>query len=289
MSRPLRFSERKRLSESGSLGDLEEGASQTLRNAVWLYVSHAKARAPDDVRKAFDLALADALGRHFGDSAIDHALLATSTEDFLDGLEILAEEGVVPWQHRVLQGGGYRGAQFVAVLLDAQDHLNNLFDRHRFGFRFDSEGVIQPIASPLLHEVVVGPALLAVARPGWEEVDRTYREAVLHQRRADEARDALTLAAAAVEAALKASGYRGATLGVLAADFRRSPVAVGYSPQIVEHLSELLEQLMAWRSRSGSAHGQAPGADDPPTELVALAIHWAGAFIVYLAAATPST
>jgi Abortive infection C-terminus len=51
----------------------------------------------------------------------------------------------------------------------------------------------------------------------------------------------------------------------------------------VERLTELLLQLMAWRSHSGDAHGKGPGATAPPRELADLAIHWAGAFIVYLA------
>ena len=66
--RRLRFSERKKLAETGSLGDLDEGASNTVRSAIWLYLQHACARANGDVKSAFDAAFADALGRHFGNS-----------------------------------------------------------------------------------------------------------------------------------------------------------------------------------------------------------------------------
>jgi hypothetical protein len=158
-----------------------------------------------------------------------------------------------------------------------------MFDRHRFGFRLEN-GKAQPISSPLLDVEVMGPALLTSTRPGWEQVERSFREAIQHQRRSDEWHESLTAATAAVEAALKAAGYSGATLGDLARAFRASPVAKGYSPKIAEDLTDLLEQLMAWRSHSGSAHGKAPGSDEPPAELVALAIHWAGSFIAYLGA-----
>ena len=56
---------------------------------------------------------------------------------------------------------------------------------------------------------------------------------------------------------------------------------------MVESLVDLLSQLLAWRSDSGDAHGKAPESGEPATELVALAVHWAGSFISYLAEAAP--
>lgn len=280
--RRLRFSERKKLAETGSLGDLDEGASNTLRKAIWLYVQHARARANSDVRSEFDATFADALGRHFGDSDLAQVWVLPDAADFLDMLEIMLEEGTISRTYRVNYLGIY--STFAASCLPTVERdLNDIFDRHRFAYRV-AGGEIRPISSPLLDAEVVGPALLAVSRRGWEQVERSYREAILHQRRSGEWHEALTAAASAVEAALKAAGYKGATLGDLARSFRTSPVASGYSPVIAEHLSELLEQLMAWRSHSGSAHGKAPGTEDPPQELVALAVHWAGSFIAYLGA-----
>ena len=280
--RRLRFSERKKLAETGSLGDLDEGASQTVRSAIWLYLQHARARANGDVRSAFDAAFADALGRHFGNSDLAQVWMMPDAADFLDILEFMLEEGMNPRTYRVPFRGSYNSYS-AQCLPTVERDLNDLFDRHRFAYRI-AGGEIRPISSPLLDAEVVGPALLAVSRRGWEQVERSYREAILHQRRSGEWHEALTAAAAAVEAALKAAGYKGATLGDLGRSFRNSPVASGYSPAIAEHLSELLEQLMAWRSHSGSAHGKAPGTEDPPQELVALAVHWAGSFIAYLGA-----
>jgi hypothetical protein len=139
------------------------------------------------------------------------------------------------------------------------------------------------VGSPALAEVIVGPALLAVQRPGWEEVERSYREAISHQRGAsDERDDALT---AAVEAALKAAGYKGANLGPLAADFKaRGPVFE--LRDVPAALNPLLQRSGAIRHGHGDAHGKAPGAGEVPQALADLAIHWAGAFIVYLAEVT---
>ena len=49
----------------------------------------------------------------------------------------------------------------------------------RFGYRAEGRE-IRKIGSPALEETIVGPALLAVQRPGWEEVERSYREAMRH-------------------------------------------------------------------------------------------------------------
>ena len=66
-------------------------------------------------------------------------------------------------------------------LPEAEQKINDLFDRHRFGFRLEA-GEIRKIGSPVLDEVVVGPALLAAQRTGWDEVERSFREAIQHQR-----------------------------------------------------------------------------------------------------------
>jgi hypothetical protein len=285
--RRLRYSERKRLAETGSLGDLDEGVSTTLRNAIWLYLHHARARAESDVKTAFDSAVSDALGRHFGVAKLDEVWVTPDTAEFLDTLELVVEEGLIPRRYKKFSSRGHYEAYRAPCLPTIEADLNNLFDRHRCAFQV-ANGEIRPISSPLLDAEIVGPALLLVVRPGWEQVERSYREAILHQRRSGERHEALTSAAAAVEAALKATGYKGATLGDLARSFRSAPVASGYSPAIAERLSELLEQLMAWRSHSGSAHGKAPGSADPPPKLVALAVHWAGAFIAYLASTASS-
>jgi len=94
-----------------------------------------------------------------------------------------------------------------------EEELNRLFERHRFGYRIQ-DGDAHAVGSPALDEAVVGPAFLALARPGWEEAERSFREALRHQRGpASENDDALTAVNAALEAAMKAMGLKGSTLG----------------------------------------------------------------------------
>lgn len=195
-------------------------------------------------------------------------------DSFLDFIEIFSEEAAR--RHLYSDGSGS------CPLPGAPEIVNALFDRHRFGYRLH-EGQIVKVGSPALDEVVIGPALLAVKRLGWEEVERSFREAIDHQRGGvDENDDALTSANAAIEAALKAAGFKGANLGPLTKDFKKSPYVPAELKGVPEALDALIGRSGALRSSHGDAHGKAAGAAQVPQALVDLAIHWAGAFIVYL-------
>jgi hypothetical protein len=188
----------------------------------------------------------------------------------------------------VYRGGGFRSETHYRAALPAfAEKFNELADRHRFGYRFvDDE--IQRLGSPALVDVVVGPAVLAAGREGWDQVERSYREALHHQRGGpDENDDALTAAGAALEAALKAVGLHGNTLSQLSKAFKTSAFAAPQLNGVPEMLQGLLERTSALRNIHGDAHGRAPGDHpDVPQELVDLAVHLTGAFIVYLERAT---
>lgn len=258
------------MSEQGSLGDLQETPTQELRNAVLHRYKLAM-----KVTRNFAPTYTNAAVEHFGLSSAARALVPIQTgsaDDFLDAIEIMAEAA------RTASPG---------YLTDFDDRVNDLFDRHRFGYRL-AEGDAQRVGSPALAEAVVGPALLAAQRPGWEEVERSYREAVMHQRGgAEERDDALTAANAAIEAALKAAGLKGANIGPLAKSFRNSEMAPTSFAGVPEALRSLLDAGGALRHEHGDAHGKAPGASEVPQALADLAIHWAGSFIVYLASIAP--
>jgi len=205
-------------------------------------------------------------------------------EEFLDLLEIAVEAGQkrYRWSPPVRTSTSPRPTQ-IQGFPELEDELNLLFDRHRFGYRMKN-GEVQRIGSPMLNETVVVPALLAVQRPGWEEVERAYREAVAHQRGGEDKRDdALTSANAAVEAALKAAGFQGDRLSSLAKSLRNSELVPSELKGVPEALDVLLKRQEALRSNHGDAHGKAPGSPIVPQALADLAVHWAGAFIVYLA------
>lgn len=270
---PLRYSDRKRLAETGSLGDLlHETVPGTLTTAVRSLIESSSnaSRLKTNVENACI--------QHFG---VGQGWLAffsggDDVDAFLDAVEILSEEA-----SKTYRAG--TGEFFFIPRVD--DRLNELFQRHRFGYRIRDRQV-ERIGSPALSETVIGPALLAVQRPGWEEVERNYREAVIHQRSGD-TDDAITSANAAVEAALKAIGMSGQTLGALAKSFRGSGFVPGYLAGVPELLDDLLNRLNAARSTHGDAHGKAPGSAEVPQPLADLAVHWAGAFLVYLSATVP--
>jgi hypothetical protein len=272
VTRKLRYSERTALAEGGSLGPLADEPSLQLQNALEHLVTKAEGS-----NLLLPSVLHSACIKHFGwamNKSPITALRSEEVSDFLDFLEIFCEEA--------MRRQTYRDGSGSVPMSGAEDEMNSLFDRHRFGYRLQ-EGQIVKIGSPALDEAVIGPALLAIRRPGWEEVERSFREAIEHQRGgSDENDDALTAANAALEAALKAAGYKGSNLGPLIKDFRKSDLVPSELKGVPEALEVLVGRSGALRSSHGDAHGKAAGAAAVPQALVDLAIHWAGAFIVYL-------
>jgi Abortive infection C-terminus len=266
------------VAEKGSLGPLSDDPSPELRNALELLVTQAEAESV-----LFGRVLYSECVKYFGwpeGSAPKKALRFNEVSYFLDFLEIFCEQA--SRRHAYSDGSG------CTPMFGAEGEMNDLFDRHRFGYRLH-DGKIVKIGSPALDEVVMGPALLAVERPGWEEVERSFREAIDHQwAGADENDDALTAANAAVEAALKAAGFKGANLGPLSKSFKNSDLVPPELRGVPEALDSLLSRSMAIRSSHGDSHGKSPGAAEVPQELADLAVHWAGAFIVYLSRAVPA-
>jgi hypothetical protein len=284
--RILRYSERRRLAETGTLGDLiHEQVPDVVRQAVYYILFQSKNAQQSNLERR----LLDRIAVHFSDFRVDWLAdtplnMQLSVDGFLDYCEIAIEAGNLIVQHR-RSSGEYESIRLLGGL-DAR--LNALFETHRFGYRFVS-GEAQRMDSPLLHIEVVGPALIASQRAGWSEVEERYRSAILHHRGGDTAK-ALTDANAATESALKAVGMRGNATGDLTGAFRRSPMLAPYGDRVAGQLKVLTDNLMIWRSNFGDAHGGGPGAADAPPELAALAIHWAGAYIVFLAAlATDAT
>jgi hypothetical protein len=279
VSRKLLYSERKRLAETGSLGPLSDEPTPELRNALSHLFEEGLGRG-NRIGPQFRAAINKIGFRYLGwvvGESLPHALISTTGEGFLDLVEAAVEEAS---RKRPISGGYSR-----AALPDVEAEVNNLFDRHRFGYRLES-GEIRKVGSPTLDEIVIGPALLAVQRSGWEEVERSFREAIHHQRGApSENDDALTAANAALESALKAVGISGDRLSALAKNFRNSDLVPSELRGVPEAIDTLLKRSGAIRDNHGDAHGKAADAEPVPQELVDLAIHWAGSFIVYLSRA----
>lgn len=78
-------------------------------------------------------------------------------------------------------------------------------------------------------------------------------------------------------------GLKGDRLSTLAKSLRGSGLVPSQLEGVPQLLDDLLKRSSAIRDSLGDAHGKAPGASDVPQPLVDLAVHWTGAFIVYLA------
>ncbi len=261
------------LAEGGTLGDLvHQRVPDELAQAIRVIADSGKLGD-----SAYEARFNRELTEHFGRGAQWPSFFSggPDVDAFLDAVEILAEQAAVVRFVPASRGRSHR------TIPDAEERINRAFERFRFGYMIEN-GNVRRIGSPALDEIVVGPALLAVQRPGWEEAERSYREALDHQR-GGETDDALTAASAAVEAALKAVGMKGQTLKELARSFKGSGLVPGYLGTVPELVEDMLDRLHAARSQGGDAHGKESGAEEVPQALADLAVYWAGAFIAYLA------
>jgi hypothetical protein len=123
-------------------------------------------RADLPARVGFRSDLNDACGRHFGQSDWSEVLGTSDVEGFLDLVEIAVELGPKTYRGEHVFLGGY----MAAVSPEIETEVNDLFDRHRFGYRLD-DGMARQIGSPLLSVEVVGPALLALNKAGWTNAE----------------------------------------------------------------------------------------------------------------------
>lgn len=286
----LRYSDRKRMAEHGSLGPLEyDKVPNPFKEAiVSIYENAARSNLAG---RAFDKEVTATCSQHFGmtfygvnSSAFGVRSFCyryeTTIDHVLDLVEILLEEAPRTWKFK--EHGDYRAD------INIERRVNAAFVRHRLGYRADGRQ-IHRIGSPALDEAVVGPALIALQRPGWEAAEKSFRDALYHRRGGSDERDAaITDAHAALEAAMKAAGLSGDRLSSLAKSFRNSGLVPSQLEGVPDLLDNLLKRSSSIRDPMGDAHGKAPGADPVPAEIVDLAIHWTGAFIVYLAEAVPA-
>lgn len=276
--RRLRYSERKQIAETGGLGDLAAEPTQPLRNAIATLIERAVESMDVDVLEEFER-IQDTCDEYFGWRHVNFASFPLTAEavQLNDFLEILIEHA-----QQVVALGDEEEPIDIQPWVEVEADLNRIFDRHRYAFRIQDQQV-RPITSPAMSEAVLFPALLAVKRQGWEQVERSFDEALGHLRGPDhENDDALTAANAALEAALRAMGFEGNTLGELGKSLRKSTLVPSHLAGAPKMIDDLLQRSNAIRSQHGDAHGKAPDADDVPQSLVNLAVHLAGSFIVYL-------
>ena len=277
----LSYSERKAKAENRVMALVTDSVPQPIINAV----AHNIQTRPGDyyLLTAFLSVLATRCATSFGwwnfsgtDGTIKF-LSGFSLDYFLDFCEILAEEGarIRSYQMSVMTK---IGTAWPSVEAD----INEMFARHRFGYILEN-AFIRQLGSPVLDTIIVRPALFASQVEGWEQVEASFSDAVEHRRGGDaELDDALTAAAASVEAALKAAGYKGTKLSDLLKSYTVDERVGGALKSLPADIKKLLENVMSERHSKGDAHGKSPGTPPVDPATADLLIHWAGAFIVYL-------
>lgn len=281
----LYWHERERLSREGTLGDMTEDATHDLR--VGLSTLLREFRRHGDrlyektlVRIAMTSAQALARTSDSTDPAtrLTHWIQHCPMDLLLTTLEIVAQEE--PRLLRIRSSGGS-----TIALRTLPEEINRLFARHRFNFEMTEEGDIQHVGSPALYEEIVRPALLARADPRLTDAEDHYQEA-LGEYRTGEARKAIHSAQLSIESALKAYGYAGGGLDALAEDFRRRSGERGYVTGLAQQLEGLMKDLNGLRNDLGG-HAAEPGVARVPDQYALLAIHLAGALIVFLSSTDP--
>lgn len=272
----LRYSERKRLDETGSLGDL---VGSTIPDALGRSVQHLLSEAcseSSNVRRLFLQRLLSLQKEETGsyltsDKFVSQLCHSAEVDRFLDFVE-----RAVAVSHTTRSVAGHASP----LCPDLENRLNRAFMRHAFAYEL-AHGQIIPVLSPALTAEVTRPALLRTRQPGWEKVEERFVHA-LRQHREGDYDGALHEAGAAVEAALKAAGLPGKTFSELISSFKKSNLAPGYASSLPEKIAALLNVSSAARNVDSKAHGQSPGKSPVSAPVSGLAVHLSGAFIVFL-------
>jgi hypothetical protein len=160
-----------------------------------------------------------------------------------------------------------------------ETQANELLHSERIAYELVNSQIVE-LESQELHANVVVPTLrLLSRRPGWEEVERAYQEA-LHQVADGKYDNAITDAGTVLQEALEAAGCTGKNLGPLISDARQQGILGPHDSKLVTGVESIMEWVSADRSQSGDGHHGDSGATH---EDAYFTIHVVGALILRLA------
>ena len=177
-----------------------------------------------------------------------------------------------------------------AVADDAIQELNQRFQEHGVGYRFEN-GQIVRVDSQLIHSEVVKPALMLLGQRQYAGARQEFLQAHEHYR-AGRTKEALNECLKAFESVMKSICYRrGWSLGDGAT--AKALIQVCFDNQIVppfwqSHFSalrSLLESGIPTGRNKLSGHGQGAAPTTVPMHLVGYVLHMTAAAIVFLAEA----
>lgn len=172
------------------------------------------------------------------------------------------------------------GRVYGAAVFNSDDFIervNGYLRRHKLAYEIVAD-VVVPKDAEELHQEVVSPTLtLLHGRPGFEGVERQYLEALDELSKGNWS-DAVTDANAAVESTLRVLlGYEEGQLPGLLGEARKRGLLGPREDRRLKDFVRGLTALSDARNEKGDAHG---GVADEETAW--LAIHWAGALILFL-------
>lgn len=167
--------------------------------------------------------------------------------------------------------------QDVRPLLFAKQ-VNSVLLNERVSFELVGLEMV-PKDSQELHAEVVAPLLrLLSGRPGWDDVETAYQNA-LRELHGGEPDDAITDAGTALQEALKQRGCSGNALGPLLASARQRGILAAHDQPLSDGIGKLIDWVSADRSTLGDGHR---GASPATREDAWLTVHIVGALILRL-------
>lgn len=163
-----------------------------------------------------------------------------------------------------------------------KDVMNGLMEQERVSFELMEDHIV-PFESKQMHESVVKPVLLVLHNEDkYAQVNEAFRNA-LAEITSGNPQDALTDLGTALQEALKACGYEGATIGEQLKAAKKAGVLGGANSP----LAEAMEKTTAWtasvRNQRSDAHAVDPTVNKEEAWLM---VHVAGALILYLTGRT---
>jgi hypothetical protein len=158
-------------------------------------------------------------------------------------------------------------------VVDFTRQFNALLRDYRVSYEL-IDGEMIPFSSRELHTAVVEPALRLLAKPGWEQVESAYHDALGEIAR-DQPENAITDAGTALQEALVLLGCTGNALGPLIVSAKRQGI-------VAAHDVALANWVSADRSNMGDAHN----ARAARLEDAWLTVHVVGALLLRLSLET---
>lgn len=223
-------------------------------------------------------------GPYYGERVLDH-MEDCYTDEWIDLLELICVE-----IHSVVsnKNSGFRNAWKTAIEIeDAIEEVNYRLRRGGVGFQYEHPYIIR-VDSQYIHAEIVKPALSLLAMAGFEGPQEEFVAAHKHYR-AGEHRQAVAMAANALESAFKAiyekKGWvynKGARISDLVKVGRENGLWPDYLDKSFEQLVATLQSGLPKIRDNDASHGQGAELREVPGYVAAYALHLAASKIVFI-------